>query len=258
MARDKTRANAYSLLATDTKQPLYIQVALELKGEIVNGVYPVGTLIPTEDELCKRFSVSRHTVREALRVLREEGLVISKRGAGTTVVPSRSRDNDIHQVMSVNDLLAFGTDTHFEIDTIQMVKLDGKSAKRTGLPEGSEWLQVSGSRCTQDTGEPVGLSEYYINRAFAAVGRILYRHKGPIFPLIEDMFGQSVTEVQQQISATLISKKMAIEMKADEETAALEIRRTYKVSDGTILQVTINTHPASRYRHSMTLHRFRS
>jgi DNA-binding GntR family transcriptional regulator len=72
------------------------------------------------------------------------------------------------------------------------------------------------------------------------------------------MFGQGVTEVQQQISATLISKQLAVELNAEENSAALEIRRTYKVSDGGILQVTINTHPASRYRHSMTLHRSRS
>lgn len=245
-------------LIANSKQPLYLQVAHEIKTEIVNGVYPVGTLIPTEDELCKRFSVSRYTVREALRVLREEGLVMSRRGAGTTVVPSGMREHDIHQVMSVNDLLAFGTDTHFAIESVQMIVLNKKLAKRAGLPDGSEWLQVLGSRRTEDADEPVGKSEYYINRAFAAVGRILHRHKGPIFPLIEDMFGQTVTEVQQQISATLINKQLASELNAEENSAGLEIRRTYKISDGGILQVTINTHPASRYRHSMTLHRSRS
>lgn len=241
-----------------SKRPLYIQVALALKAEIVNGVYPVGSLIPTEDELCKRFSISRYTVREALRVLREEGLVSSRRGAGTIVVPPRSRDSDIHQVMSINDLLAFGTGTRFAIDAIKMVVIDGKLAARTGLPVGEKWLQVSGLRRTENADEPVGLSEYYINSAFAAIGRILHRHEGPIFPLIEDMFGQSVSEVHQQIAATLVSKSLAAELSVKEDSAALEIRRTYKASDGTILQITINTHPASRYRHSMVLQRFKS
>ena len=45
--------------AADSKSPLYMQVAQELKAEIVNGVYPVGSLIPTEDEMCKRFSISQ-------------------------------------------------------------------------------------------------------------------------------------------------------------------------------------------------------
>ena len=41
-------------------------------------------------------------------------------------------------------------------------------------------------------------------------------------------------------------------------TAALEVRRTYVTSDGEIAQVTINTHPGNRYRHSMTLRRVRT
>lgn len=242
----------------DSKRPLYMQVALALKTDIVNGVYPVGSLIPTEDELCKHFDISRYTVREAIRVLREEGLVSSRRGAGTIVVPPRSSDADIHQVMTINDLLAFGAGTRYAIDTITMVTIDSKLAARTGLQVGEKWLQVVGFRRTDNADEPVGQSEYYINSAFAAIGRILLRHEGPIFPLIEDMFGQKVTEVHQQIAATLVTGALASELKVKEGSAALEIRRTYKATDGKILQVTINTHPASRYRHSMILQRFKS
>src|SRR5262249_6424696 len=66
---------------------LYLQVARALKEEIFGGVYPVGSQLPTEDELCERFSVSRYTVREALRRLREDNVVSSRQGAGTVVVP---------------------------------------------------------------------------------------------------------------------------------------------------------------------------
>ena len=78
-ARARKSANA------KTEDPLYIQVARALKKDIVEGVYPVGSQLPTEDELCERFSVSRYTVREALRRLREDSLVTSRQGAGTVV-----------------------------------------------------------------------------------------------------------------------------------------------------------------------------
>lgn len=261
MTKAKSRAVASAPEEADiadsgTRLPLYMQVAMAVKAEIVQGLYPVGSLIPTEDELCKRFAVSRHTVREALRVLREDGLVSSRRGAGTVVVPLRSQDADIHQVMSINDLLAFGVDTRFVIETVKMKIIDRKLAARTGLPAGQNWLQVIGLRLTQGANEPVGVSEYYVNGAYAAVGRILPRHDGPIFPLIEDMFGQRVNEVHQQIAATLIDRSLATQIDVKEGSPALEIRRTYKASDGTVLQVTINTHPAARYRHSMVLQRF--
>ena len=43
----------------------YLQVARTLRKEIVDGVYPVGSQLPTEQQLCERFEVSRYTVREA-------------------------------------------------------------------------------------------------------------------------------------------------------------------------------------------------
>ena len=235
--------------------PLYLQVANVLKEEIVSGVHALGSLLPTEEGLCKRFSVSRYTVREALRLLREDGLVSSRKGAGTVVIPPRSSGSDVHQVMSINDLLAFGTDTRLVIESINTVLIDKSLSSRTGLPPSEEWQQVCGCRQAQDTESPVCWTEYYINRAFAAVGRLLQRHSGPIFPLIEDMFGLNITEVRQQISATLVSPALADTLQVKLGSAALEVRRAYRTNDDRIAQVTINTHPASRFQHSMTMRR---
>ena len=123
------------------------------------------------------------------------------------------------------------------------------------MARGEEWLEVRGYRL-DDSGEPpLCRTEYYIHRTFAAVGRILQRHTGPVFPLIEDMFGQRITEVQQQISATQLPAGLAAGLGVEEGAAALEVRRTYKTADERIAQVTINTHPADRFQHSMTMRR---
>ncbi len=236
---------------------LYLQVARALKKEIVGGVYPVGSQLPTEDDLCERFSVSRYTVREALRRLREDNLVSSRQGAGTVVVPRRSSDSYVQDVMSINDLLVFATGARFAIESTELVPIDEKLASRTGLASGDEWLAVRGYRQTEGATFPVCWTEYYINREFAGVGRLLQRQTGPIFPLIEDLFGQSIAEVHQEIAAVLISPALAEGLKVEVGTAALEVRRTYKMSDGGVAQVTINTHPASRFRHSMTMRRVR-
>jgi GntR family transcriptional regulator len=236
---------------------LYLRVARALKEDIVSGVYPVGSQLPTEDELCERFSVSRYTVREALRRLREDSLVASRQGAGTVVVPRLSSDSYVQDVMSINDLLIFASGARFAIKSIEMVTLGEKLASRTGLTSGGEWLAVRGFRQTEGARFPLCWTEYYINREFAAVGRLLQRHTGPIFPLIEDLFGQSIVEVQQEIAAVLVSPVLAEGLKVEAGTPALEVRRRYRMSDGHVAQVTLNTHPASRFRHSMTLRRVR-
>ena len=238
--------------------PLYLQVARALKADILDGVYVVGAQLPTEDALCERFSVSRHTVREALRLLREEGLVSSRQGAGTVVIPLRAAGSDTHQVMSINDLVAFAEGTRFVIGSIATVAVDEALASRTGLSSGEQWLEVRGYRYAEGGGAPVCLTEYYINRAYAAVGRLLQRHSGPIFPLIESMFGQSIIEVDQQISATLVSPVLAAALEVETGSPALEVRRSYRTADEKIAQVTINTHPAARFQHCMTMRRVKA
>jgi GntR family transcriptional regulator len=235
----------------------YLQVARTLRKEIVDGVYPVGSQLPTEHELCERFAVSRYTIREALRRLREDNLVSSRPRTGTLVVPRPSSDSYVQHVMSINDLVAFATGARFAIESIAMVTIDDEMAARTGLTTGEQWLTVRGFRQAESSEPALCRTEYYINRAFAAVGRLLQRHEGPIFPLIEDLFGLSIVEVQQEISAVVIPPALAGGLDVESGTPALQVQRTYKTSDGLVAQVTINTHPASRFRHSMTMRRVR-
>ena len=235
----------------------YLQVARTLRKEIVDGVYPVGSQLPTEHELCERFAVSRYTVREALRRLRDDNLIASRPRAGTLVVPRAASNSYVQDVMSIDDLLAFAAGARLAIESNAMVTIDGDLGARTGLMVGTEWLAVRGFRQADGASTPVCRTEYYINRAFAAVGRLLQRHTGPIFPLIEDLFGVSIAEVHQEIAAVMISPELADQLKVEAGTAALEMQRTYKTSDDEVAQVTINTHPASRFRHAMTMRRVR-
>jgi GntR family transcriptional regulator len=242
-------------MTVSTTDHRYLQVARTLRKEIVDGVYPVGSQLPTEQQLCERFEVSRYTIREALRRLREDNLVSSRPRAGTLVVPRPAANSYVQDVVSINDLLAFAAGAQLEIESNAMVTVDDALAERTGLDTGSQWLAVRGCRRTEGSDAPVCTTEYYINRAFAAVGRLLHRHSGPIFPLIEDLFGVSVVEVHQEISAIAASSELAEALRVGVGSAALEMRRTYKTSDGEVAQVTVNTHPSSRYRHSMTMRR---
>ncbi|MGX6978408.1 GntR family transcriptional regulator [Vagococcus elongatus] len=71
------------------KKLLYIEVAKDLKSDILAGHYPVGTLIPTEIELEKKYEVSKITIRKAVEILSQEGYLEKKSGKGTTVISNR-------------------------------------------------------------------------------------------------------------------------------------------------------------------------
>jgi DNA-binding GntR family transcriptional regulator len=238
-----------------TGEHRYLQIARTLRKEIVEGIYPVGSQLPTEHQLCERFAVSRYTVREALRRLREDNLVTSQPRAGTRVVPRPASSSYAQDVMSIGDLLAFAAGAQLTIESNAMLTIDEALAARTGLEVGTQWLSVRGYRQSDGASAPICRTEYYINRTFAAVGRMLQRHTGPIFPLIEDLFGVTIAELHQEIAAVLLSPELADGLGAAAGTAALEMQRTYKTSDGEVAQVTINTHLSSSFRYAMTMRR---
>jgi DNA-binding GntR family transcriptional regulator len=139
-----------------------------------------------------------------------------------------------------------------------MAPISRDFAARIGVPGGNEWLIVRGFRYAKDSEVALCRTEYHIDRAFAAVGRLLPRHTGPIFPLIEDLFALTVTEVHQEISATLVSAAFAEVFKIKAGSPALELLRAYKSSDGKLIQATLSTHPGSNFRSVMTMRRVKS
>ena len=69
----------------------YQQIADELRARVAAGDYGVGRLLPSEAELSSEFGVSRVTVRRALELLREEGLVDARQGFGWFVATAPIR-----------------------------------------------------------------------------------------------------------------------------------------------------------------------
>ena len=68
-----------------SRQKLYVQIYKILREKIENGEWPADTQIPTDDELCRMFEVSKVTVREAVHELVHEGYLKRQQGKGTFV-----------------------------------------------------------------------------------------------------------------------------------------------------------------------------
>ena len=66
---------------------IYSRLAGKLGQEIVAGVYPPGSLLPSAIEMCARFSVSRTALREAYSILSAKGLIVARPKIGTRVRP---------------------------------------------------------------------------------------------------------------------------------------------------------------------------
>lgn len=233
---------------------LHQLVLKALRAEILRGIYPVGTAVPSEAVLVQRFGVSRHTVREALRRLRELGLVESRQGFGTVVTQQGGARPYVHRVNSISDLHDVGMESRYEGTSARLVAAPEALLENvTGAGEQS-WLRIDGVRFAPGDAVPLCEVEIFVAAAFAGVGRLLGKQVGPIYALIEMIYGESIGDVEQFVRAYKIDEPNTTLHLAAGETI-VEIRRIYRTTGGEVAEVTFNRYPAGRFTMSMHLHR---
>jgi DNA-binding GntR family transcriptional regulator len=241
--------------AARTRRPLYRQVVQALKHEIVSGVYPVDSQLPPEGALQQRFDVSRHTIREALRELRDAGLVASRQGFGTTVLRPGAPRPYVHEVASINDLIELANATSYDVRSSEIVAADSALAQRLGGEPGRKWLRIEGFRYAPDNARPACWTEVHVHSDFAGVARLIGRRPGPIYLWIEDLYGESVAEVEQSLRTGKAAGAIAATLGLAPGDTVIEVQRVYRLSSGCVAEVALNVYPADRFELTMTLRR---
>ena len=98
------KAQGMNIHLQPTSVPAYVEIYNSLFSDIVNGVYPQGECLPGEIALAQKYNVSRNTLRQAMAILCEDGLLIRARGKGTMVVEKKEEPKN---ASSSNPLTAF-------------------------------------------------------------------------------------------------------------------------------------------------------
>lgn len=243
-----------TIAVAESETPLYRQLVDALRDDIARGRQAVGDRLPTEDALCRRFGVSRHTVREALRVLRDEGLIASRQGAGTTVLRRAAQSLYTYSISSIEELLQYAAEARYEVGKSGIVVADRALASRLGCPTGQRWLRVEGYRYASAP-TPICWTEVFVRADYAGIALMIGRRSGTIYSWIEEMYGVRVGSVEQVLAAAPIPKAIARTLRAKPDSAGIAIQRTYRLTDSEIVEVAFNLHPADRFRYSVTLQR---
>lgn len=63
----------------------YLKVVEWVEKQIEDGRFPVGTRLETENEMSKRFGISRQTVRHGIAILEQKGIIETRQGSGSYV-----------------------------------------------------------------------------------------------------------------------------------------------------------------------------
>lgn len=230
--------------------PRYSALARHISAEIEAGRYRVGDKIPTEAELQQRFDVSRHTVREALRDLKTQGLLTARAGIGTVVRAKAPSGRFTMGVGTLRELIQFVEATRMRVVGTREVIADEALAQKLGAKKGQQWIEVSVLRFLPDERTPVGTMSIYLRPEHADVVGRIDRSRQPVFSLLERHHGVRIAEVRQQIVAQNIGKATARALDARVGCAALEITRHFLDPQDRVSLVSVGLYPSDRFIHS--------
>lgn len=239
----------------------YAYVARALTEAIADGRHPVGSLLPNELDLADHFSVSRSTVRAAMRELQASGLVSRRKSAGTRVEASDAsgRAGGFSQNLdTIEAVQQYGVETERRIQHVADVVADENLARRLGCRPGRSWLLISSMRLVpgEPARKPICWTDVYVDAAFGKEVRArMDGHTGIYGTLIETISGRRISEIRQDITATGVPVHMAVPLQAEAGSHALEIRRQYILGPTTIAEVSLSIHPTDRYSHVTRLRR---
>jgi len=236
-------------------KPRYLQVADALIASIRKSSFAVGDFLPTELQLCERFEISRHTAREALRVLSQMGLVDRRRGSGTRVVATHSPVQYRQFVQSIDDLLQYGESTRLVLHSIDRGEPPDYLVQQLGLNPMLPMVHMLGLRHQRDREFPLCLTEIWVPEGDGKKSADMLDTQTAVFALMERLNVRRLARVEQSLEAENLDAPRAGLLGVSEGTAALRIERRYFGPRDELLAMAISTHPKDRFTYSTVLTR---
>jgi GntR family transcriptional regulator len=137
---------------TAVSRPLLTDVVRDaLRRAVITGEFPPGSRLPNEDALGDRFSVSRATIREAVRGLVEEGYLSRRQGSGTFVTSRPLLRNSLDTNFSYTSYLeSTGVRAGRRILGVRTIPADAAVAERLDVPPGTPVVELRRVRTADD------------------------------------------------------------------------------------------------------------
>lgn len=232
-------------------------LARELAEGIATHRYPVGSLLPTEFQLCQQFDATRYTVRLALSELQEQGLISRKKNVGSRVEASRPSTGFVQSLSSVDDLALFGRINVRVVQSVEEIVADLELAHELGCPGGSRWLRIATLRYdSEDRVRPVARLNIYIDPEYAEVAETARQSPNVLVSsLIEARYGRRIARIRQVVDAVAVPPEMADELQAEPGSPALKIVRRYLDAANQAFEISVSVYPAGRLSLSTDLKR---
>jgi GntR family transcriptional regulator len=233
--------------------PLYYQVQHTIAQRINRGEYPPGSQLPSESELSRELGVSRVTLREALRVLAEENLLVKAQGRGTFVAeharssrPPRTFTGYLEDLWDQLDRVSVK-----DIDISRIPLTDEFRAILTLPEDEKEAIRIKRTRYVDN--EPYAFT---INVLPLNLGQHFSEtklKKTPLVRVLEEDLKIQITGAFETISATTADTEVANALGIAFLSPVMHVRRVLFTIEGNPLQVVDSYYRADKFHYSVHL-----
>lgn len=207
--------------------------------------------LPPERELAVEFDVSRLTVRRALDLMEQDGLVYRVQGAGTFVASPR--------ITKSVELTSFSEDMR-----ARGLEPGSSTLIRETIPAGAKWgskLQLSPAdsvfhfrRSRTADGEPMALEDSYLNPRLLP-GLIDNIGDESLYKILETDYGLRIEWAEQSIHASVLDPEQAAILKAPPFSPAFFVVRTSYDAKDRPVEYAESTYRGDRYHYELQIHR---
>ncbi|AIS57712.1 GntR family transcriptional regulator [Vibrio coralliilyticus] len=235
--------------------PMYRQIADAIREKISSGEYKVGEALPTEAQLREEFSVSRVTVRQALKLLIENEELESIQGSGTYVKENKV-NYDIYQQSSFAEKWAhLDGVTHSDVLAFEIQSASLTMAEHLEISEGERIFYIKRVRFLDDN--PITVEETWMPTEMFP--DLTYQvMQGSKYDFIENQKGLVIDRSEQEIIPVLPPDEIAKQLGIDPAEPIIEKRTRGYLHGDTVFEYSRNYFKSSDYKFTLIAKRHKS
>ena len=197
------------------KMKKYQIIYKDLEKAIHEQKYQVGDFLPTEQELVQSYQVSRDTIRKALTLLVEEGLVKKIHGSGSQVINQEQINFPVSDLTSYQELMEQqGIDSQTNVISLDKIIVDSKLSEKTGFSSSQQVWRVIRQRVVEGCASVVDI-DYLDAKLIPQLNRDIAKHS--IYDYLENHLNLSISPAFKEITIDNATEqdKIVIELGTD-------------------------------------------
>ncbi|HEY4687712.1 MAG TPA: GntR family transcriptional regulator [Anaerolineae bacterium] len=243
---------ARSVIDRKSHVPFYVQLEEILRTEIERGQLKPGERLPGEFELCQRYDVSRTVVRQALRDLTDEGLIVRDKGKGTFVAEPKISESLVQKLTGFyQDMVDRGFTPITQVLKQEVVPASEKVAGYLGLKPDTSVIEIQRLRFIQD--EPIVLVTSFLPYALCPQLAHADLTKRSLYAFLEKEAGLFIARGRRTIEAVPASESEARLLLVERGAPLIKLDSVSYLSDDTPMEYYRALHRGDRSRFEVEL-----